>query len=76
MKSFGDEKNKVMITLSSEPMAERKLIDFEKQLKDYNATQTHPVIHINTMFETMANVIREVIDDRDYDIQEVLDDNF
>lgn len=74
LKSFGDEKNKVMITLSSEPMVEGKLIDFEKQLKDYNATQTHPVIHINTTFETMANAIREVIDDRDYDIQEVLDD--
>lgn len=74
MKSFGDEKNKVMITLASEPMAEAKLADFEKQLKEYNATQVHPVIHINTTFETMANAIREVIDDRDYEMQEVLDD--
>lgn len=74
LKSFGDEKNKVMITLASEPMAEGKLADFEKQLKEYNATQVHPVIHINTTFETMANAIREVIDDRDYEMQEVLDD--
>ncbi len=74
LKSFGDEKNKVMITLASEPMAEGKLADFEKQLKAYNATQIHPVIHINTTFETMANAIREVIDNRDYEMQEVLDD--
>lgn len=60
-----------MITLASEPMAEGKLADFEKQLKAYNATQAHPVIHINTTFEAMANAIREVIDDRDYEIQEV-----
>lgn len=74
LKSFSDEKNKIMITLASEPMAEGKLADFEKQLKEYNATQVHPVIHINTTFESMANAIMEVIDDRDYEIQDVLDD--
>jgi len=43
-------------------------------LKKYNATQTSHVIHINTTFEGIANAIQEVIDDRDYEIQEVLDD--
>ena len=73
LKSFGDEKNKIMITLASELMAEEKLADFEKQLKEYNETQTYPVIHINTTFEMMANAIGDVIDDRDYEIQEVLE---
>lgn len=58
LKSFEDEKNKVMITLASELMSEEKLVDFENQLKEYNATQTYPVIHINTTFEMMANAIR------------------
>lgn len=74
LKSFGDEKNKVMITLGSEWMSEEKIVDFENQLKEYNATQTYPVIHINTTFEMMANAIREVIDDRDYEMQDVLED--
>lgn len=74
LKSFGDEKNKVMITLASEPMSVEKLVDFEKQLKEYNESQTYPVIHINTTFEMMANAIRDVIDDRDYEMQDVLDD--
>lgn len=74
LKSFGDEKNKIMITLASELMADEKLADFEKQLKEYNETQTYPVVHINTTFEMMANAIRDVIDDRDYEMQDVLED--
>ena len=74
LKSFGDEKYKVMITLASELMNEDKKAGFEKQLQEYNATQTHPVIHINTTFEYLANAVQEAIDDRDYEMQEVLDD--
>lgn len=74
LKSFGEEKNKIMITLASELMADEKLADFEKQLKEYNETQTYPVVHINTTFEMMANAIRDVIDDRDYEMQDVLED--
>lgn len=74
LKSFGDEKNKVMITLASELMSEDKHKDFEKLLKEYNATQMYPVIHINTTFELMANAIRDVIDDRDYEMKDVLED--
>ena len=36
--------------------------------------RTYPVIHINTTFEMMANAIRDVIADRDYEMQDVLDD--
>lgn len=74
LKSFGDEKYKVLITLAPEFMAEDKKYDFEKQLKEYNAGQTHPVIHINTTFELLANAVQDVIDDRDYEMQDVLDD--
>ena len=31
-------------------------------------------MHINTTFEELANAIQEVIDDRDYEMQDVLDD--
>ena len=74
LQSFGDEKNKVMITLAPERMAEDKLVKFEKQLKEYNATQKYPVIHINTTFEELANAIQDSLDDRDYEMQDVLDD--
>lgn len=74
LNSFGDEKYKVLITLAPKLMAEDKKVDFEKELKKYNTEHTHPVIHINTTFEYLANAVQDVIDDRDYDMQDVLDD--
>ncbi|ERT59324.1 hypothetical protein J2S72_000778 [Peptoniphilus koenoeneniae] len=74
LKSFKDEKKKLLITLSSELMEKTKLDDFNEQLKDYNKTQKYPVMHINTTFELMANAIEDVIDDRDYEIKDILDD--
>lgn len=63
-----------MITLASELMSKEKLVDFENRLKEYNAIQTYSVKYINTTFEIMANAIRGVIDDRDYEMQDVLED--
>lgn len=74
LKSFRDEKYKVIISLAPEYMDEEKKVAFEKNLKAYNENQPHPVIHINTTFEAMANAISDVLDDRDYEMQDVLDD--
>lgn len=74
LNSFNDEKYKVLLTLAPELMSENKKISFENKLKEYNKNQHYPVIHVNTTFETMANSIREVLDDRDYDMLEVLED--
>lgn len=49
LKSFSDEKYKVMITLAPELMNSEKKIEFEEHLKEYNATQTYPVMHVNTI---------------------------
>ena len=74
LNSFSDEKYKVMITLAPELMEENKKIDFEEELKKYNKDQQHPVIHINTTFEAMTNAISDILDDRDYDMHDVLND--
>ena len=74
LNSFDDEKYKVMITLAPELMDGAKKNEFEKKLREYNKRQHHPVIHINTTFEAMANAINDVLDDRDYEIQDVLED--
>ena len=76
LKSFGDEKYKVIITLAPEFMSVDKKADFEKILNEYNALQTYPIIHINTTFEQLANAVQDVIDDRDYEMQDVLNDYF
>lgn len=74
LNSFNDEKCKVMITLAPELMKEQKKATFEEKLKQYNEGQRYPVIHINTTFEEMAKAIDEILDDRDYDMKDVLED--
>ena len=74
LKSFRVEKYKVMITLAPEMMNPEKKKEFDEHLKEYNATQTHPVMHVNTIFERLVEAIQDVIDDKDYEMQEVLDD--
>lgn len=74
LQSFGDEKYKVIITIAPELMSENKKRDFENQLKEYNKKIEYPVIHINTTFEALANAVAEVIDDRDYEMIDVLED--
>ncbi len=71
---FGDVKTKVFITLAPEPMDKGKKELFENALKQYNENQRYPVIHINTTFESITTAISDVLDDRDYDMQEILSD--
>ncbi len=76
LNSFGDEKYKVIITLAPELMEEGKKAAFEEKLRTYNKNQHHPIIHINTTFEMMANAVSDVLDERDYDMQYILADYF
>ena len=72
--SFSDEKYKVMLTVAPERMNEKKLVEIDKQIAEYNRKQSRPVIHINTTFERIVKSIQDVIDDRDYEMQDVIDD--
>ena len=74
LKSFKDEKYKVMITLAPELMKEEKKNEFEEYLRKYNSVQTYPVMHINTTFEKITDAMKDAIDDRDYEMQDVLED--
>lgn len=74
LNSFNDEKFKVIITLAPELMENEKKTEFEADLEKYNKTQKYPVIHVNTTFEAMANANSDVLDDRDYELQDVLSD--
>jgi len=74
LNSFSDEKYKVLMTLAPVPMNEETKNDFESKLQKYNEEQQNPIAHINTTFELLAKAIQDVIDDRDYEMQEVLDD--
>ena len=75
LEGFSDEKCKVLISLSSEEMNSKTRAEFEEKLREYNESkQTAPIIHVNTTFEKLANAISEHIGDRDYEIQELIED--
>ena len=76
LNSFGDEKCKVLLTIAPEPMSKEKLDVFTEKLKEYNKKQLYPVAHVNTTFEALANAVREVLDDRDYELQDILEDYY
>lgn len=52
-----------------------KLDDFEAQLQKYNEIQEYSIIHVNTTFEILAETVRSVLDNRDYEMQDILDDH-
>ena len=74
LNAFGAETYKVLMTLAPEPMDANKKEAFEQQLREYNQTQKYPVRHLNMTFERLISAIQDVIDERDYEMQEVLDD--
>ena len=57
-------------------MKKETLSEFETKLKEYNRKNNpkSPIRHINTTFEELINAIQATIDDRDYKMQDVLDD--
>lgn len=74
--SFNDEHFKVLLTVAPVLMASNKTAEFKEILDKYNENHDKPVIHINTTFEDIAVAIQDTIDERDFEIQDVLEDYF
>lgn len=76
LSKFDDEKHQVLITLSSELMNQKKKKEFEKELAKYNETNHTNILHINTTFEMIAKEFERVIDSRDYEMIDVIEDYY
>lgn len=72
--SFKDEKYKILISLAPDFMHPKKKECFEKELEKYNLEHKCHIIHINTTFEEISNSIKDVIEEKDYEMQDVLED--
>lgn len=76
LEAFSGEKYKRLLTLASVPMAEDKKKDVEAKIAKHNKTsgEKYGVVHVNMTFEELASTVQDVLDDRDYEMQAVLDD--
>lgn len=74
LESFDAEDFKVLLTLSSEPMSERKLKDVNASIRQYNDGKKRPIIHTNTTFSELADGMMDVLGDRDQEMLDVIAD--
>lgn len=74
LSKFKNEEYKVLITLSSELMEQKKKETVDKAIAVYNEEHKTHIIHVNTTFELLAQGVQDVISDRDYEMQDILDD--
>jgi len=74
LSKFKNEEYKVLITLSSEFMEQKKKEMVNQAIAEYNIEHQTHIIHVNTTFESLAQGVQEVITDRDFEMQDVLDD--
>lgn len=73
--AFTDETaNKVLVTLAPRPMKEAQLERFREVLARHNRSTRHPVKHVNSTFAKVIDACADVLDERDYDMKDVLDD--
>jgi len=74
LEKFNEEGYKALITISSEPMDSKKKEEIDKSINEYNNQKHTNILHVNTTFESLAQGVQEVLHERDYDMQDVLDD--
>ncbi len=74
LEAFSDERFKLLLTLAPTLMENEKKEHFDATLADYNKSKNTHIIHKNTTFEQLAEAIGDYIDDKDYEMQSVLDD--
>jgi hypothetical protein len=74
LKSFSSENYKVLLTLDPNPMELSINKQLNEEIQKYNTTYHCAVIHRHLTFEDFAKAVEDSIDERDYDMMEVLED--
>lgn len=76
LESFGSEDYRVLVTLAPSEMPDAVLEDFERRLKSHNESSDYPVSHVNLTFSGLASALEELLDERDYEMSDILNDYF
>lgn len=69
---FQNEDYKILLTISSEYMEKSKKDSIDKDIQNMNLN----IKHINTTFEELAIFIKNLLDNRDYEMQDIIEDYF
>ncbi|MDO4467862.1 MAG: hypothetical protein Q4C49_12800 [Bacillota bacterium] len=66
----------ILITISSERMNKKLKKEFEQSLLEYNKQKDLDIYHVNLTFEELYKEVENVIDSRDYEMIDVLEDYY
>lgn len=72
--SFGSEDYKVLLTLDPNPMNSNIKKQLDTEIDSHNRAKPSNVVHKHLTFEQLIGYISEIVDERDYEMQDVLDD--
>lgn len=72
--SFGKENVQVLMTLAPVLMEEEKKASFDQKLAAYNGEHGCHIVHLNTTFQLICQGISGVLDERDYEMHDILED--
>jgi len=72
--TFSREDYKVLLTLDPSPIKAKFKMQIDKMLAEHNQNKNDYVTHKHLTFEEIVNQVSDAIDDRDRDMQDVLND--
>lgn len=72
--SFGKETYRVLLTLSPGEISDSVKKALDTYLDEINRIEEAPIIHKHITFESLINDVREVIDERDYEMLDIWQD--
>jgi len=74
LKAFINEDFQILLTLSPDKMTSKQMNEVKLAINEENSKYSKNIIHIDTTFEQIITLISDVIDDRDYEFNEILND--
>lgn len=74
LNSFKNEDYKILLTLDPSPMADNIREELKHTVENHNRNHSSNVVHRHITFEELAAGIADSIDERDYEIQDMIDD--
>lgn len=73
---FGEERYKVLMTLAPVYMSSDKMETVDRAIAAHQEEKGYelPIIHVNITFAEIAEAYHDVLDERDYEMQDILED--
>lgn len=74
LKTFKEEDYQVMLTLSPYPLSTQQETEIRQAIETENQTFHKNIKHVHSTFERIISLVSDVIDERDYEFNDILND--